>query len=624
MATATLKNADTARTNQDLVDANWRRHRRGWTGALVKTIGALLVTVLVISLTGCKSTKSTCAEIDLDCLVDALVIEQGGQPLELQPVASAALRAHYPVQSSASDVWAVGAAGTILRWTPAIGWSISPSPTTQQLNSVWGSARDDVWAVGKAGTIVHWNGTAWASSVSGTSTELLAVYGSSDTNAWAVGDGGTILQWNGLGWVNVPSGTTNRLSGVWTNGSNAWAVGLVGLALQWTGGVWTPQPIPIPSSELLSAVGGSSVSDLWIVGTHGSAAHSDGTTWTSANSPDGDWMLSVGGSGPADVWSATYASSSLLHWTGSRWNQVSTGTTGLKSVWAAATDDAWAVGYSAVHWNGYQWTSVDVPSTNSLFSVFGFAPAVGSTSGPTAWRTTGSPADPLTLDCPAARVPLDLGFRDPNGCTPSLCFSACSPSHRCSSRAVCTKAIKDGQTSGVWRSNLGFRTGPAESSISLDLRADVFSDPTCSPFPASAGPNMGTRGGTGTSVPVTINKPGPTGCPDEGGGGSGGGTGGAAGSGGRTDAGAKDASMPAADGAVDRGGATGDGGGRDAPVDVACCACIFDVTCTAFGAGGCWRCHNAVIVGGACQAPSDYLTTAGACVCDPGLYQVCE
>ena len=595
----------------------------------MKTIGALLP-VLAVALTGCKSGKSTCGELDPDCLVDALVIEQDGHPLALEVVASTALRAHYPVQSSASDVWAVGAAGTILRWTPAIGWSMSPSPTTQQLDAVWGSARDDVWAVGKAGTIVHWNGTAWASSASGTSAELRSVHGSSATNVWAVGDGGTILQWNGQAWTNVASGTTNTLYGVWANGSNAWAVGVVGLVLQWTGVAWTPQPTPVPSSELLSGVWGSSVSDVWIVGTHGSAARLGGTTWTSANSPDGEWMLSVGGSGPADVWSAISASTSLLHWTGSRWNQVSTGTSGLKAVWAAATNDAWAVGYSAVHWNGYEWTPVDVPTTTSLFSVFGFAPPVAPTSGPTAWRTTGGPADRLSVDCPAARVPLELGFDDQNGCTPSLCFSVCPRFLKCSSRAVCTKAIKDGQTSGTWRGNLGFRTEPAASAISVDLRVDVFSDPTCSAFPASAGPNMGTWGGIGTSVPVTIEKPAQTGCPDEGGGGSGGGTGGrggtggGGGSGGATDASATDASMPAADGAVDRGDATADGGGHDAPRDDACCACIFDVNCTAFGAGGCWQCHNAVIAGGVCQAPSDHLTNAGACDCDPGLYQVCE
>jgi hypothetical protein len=56
----------------------------------------------------------------------------------------------------------------------------------------------------------------------------------------------------------------------------------------------------------------------------------------------------------------------------------------------------------------------------------------------------------------------------------------------------------------------------------------------------------------------------------------------------------------------------------------ACCACAFDVYCTAFGPGGCWRCSNSTMTGGVCQAPFGSLTSVGACVCDAGLYQVCQ
>ena len=58
--------------------------------------------------------------------------------------------------------------------------------------------------------------------------------------------------------------------------------------------------------------------------------------------------------------------------------------------------------------------------------------------------------------------------------------------------------------------------------------------------------------------------------------------------------------------------------------DDTCCACFFDVYCTDFGPGGCWICHNSIYSGGECQAPYDYLTSSGACICDPDLYQVCR
>jgi hypothetical protein len=58
--------------------------------------------------------------------------------------------------------------------------------------------------------------------------------------------------------------------------------------------------------------------------------------------------------------------------------------------------------------------------------------------------------------------------------------------------------------------------------------------------------------------------------------------------------------------------------------DDTCCACTFDVYCTVFGAGGCWICHNSIYSGGECQAPYGYLTSPGACTCDPEFYAVCQ
>jgi hypothetical protein len=57
----------------------------------------------------------------------------------------------------------------------------------------------------------------------------------------------------------------------------------------------------------------------------------------------------------------------------------------------------------------------------------------------------------------------------------------------------------------------------------------------------------------------------------------------------------------------------------------ACYYCVFDVYCTAFGYGGCWRCRTSTVVNNLCQAPSNSLVTYGSsCQADPGLYQICE
>ena len=53
-------------------------------------------------------------------------------------------------------MWAVGGAGTILRWNGS-GWSSVSSGTASSLSSVWGSGPSDVWAVGDAGAITHYS-----------------------------------------------------------------------------------------------------------------------------------------------------------------------------------------------------------------------------------------------------------------------------------------------------------------------------------------------------------------------------------------------------------------------------------------------------------------------------------
>ena len=57
---------------------------------------------------------------------------------------------------------------------------------------MWGSDATNVWAVGDGGTILKWNGGAWSPQISGTAQFLYGVWGGDATNVWAVGNGGTI------------------------------------------------------------------------------------------------------------------------------------------------------------------------------------------------------------------------------------------------------------------------------------------------------------------------------------------------------------------------------------------------------------------------------------------------
>lgn len=61
------------------------------------------------------------------------------------------------------------------------------------------------------------------------------------------------------------------------------------------------------------------------------------------------------------------------------------------------------------------------------------------------------------------------------------------------------------------------------------------------------------------------------------------------------------------------------------PPASACYYCTFDVSCRAFGAGGCWRCSTSTVVANTCQAPNGSLVFYGStCVASPELYQICQ
>jgi hypothetical protein len=68
------------------------------------------------------------------------------------------------------------------------------SGTSNDLMDVWGSSASEVLAVGASGTILHFDGTEWASTESGTTMALNAVWGSSPDDVSAVGQSGFLAR----------------------------------------------------------------------------------------------------------------------------------------------------------------------------------------------------------------------------------------------------------------------------------------------------------------------------------------------------------------------------------------------------------------------------------------------
>lgn len=101
-----------------------------------------------------------------------------------------------------SDGWAVGDAGTLLRFQSGL-WVRLAGPTGANLNSVFLLDSSHGWAVGDAGTILHYDGTVWTSVADFSSANLNSVFQVTPQEAWAVGDSATILHWTGISWYPV-------------------------------------------------------------------------------------------------------------------------------------------------------------------------------------------------------------------------------------------------------------------------------------------------------------------------------------------------------------------------------------------------------------------------------------
>ena len=133
---------------------------------------------------------------------------------------------------------AVGSGGLITRLTNAMssspGTSTQTSGTTADLYGVFMLDATNAWAVGSAGTILRYDGTRWAPQFAGTTNRLNDVSFKDANNGLIVGNAGIILSTTngGATWTIEPSGVPDDLRGVDYGAGGAWAVGANGTILQ--------------------------------------------------------------------------------------------------------------------------------------------------------------------------------------------------------------------------------------------------------------------------------------------------------------------------------------------------------------------------------------------------------
>ena len=244
--------------------------------------------------------------------------------------------------ASTADGWAVGDGGIILRWTGA-GWNFyQTSPVAAQLNEIHGSSSGQVWAVGNdpdgAGAIppvtIRWTGGPAWTDVSpvgvANNVDLEAVFTISPTLAFAVGGAvgaATLIKWDGAIWGSIAPGTTNKLfSTWWVSSTEGWAVGASGTVIHCTGAGPVCATETSGVSVQLNGVQALTSTNVWAVGNGGTIIHRDGTGWSSVPSGLGGdlnslYMLSATEGWAVGVDDATF-SPILLFWDGLTWSRV--------------------------------------------------------------------------------------------------------------------------------------------------------------------------------------------------------------------------------------------------------------------------------------------------------------
>lgn len=352
----------------------------------------------------------------------ALVVYWNGVEWTVQ-TAAAPFDLYAVTMNSATDGWAMGHNGQIVRWD-GVAWQLAPSPTTHYIGnlalagntgfavgpnvlltwdgSAWQSVTPptlpsiyttyrgidavsptNIWAVGQTSSfftkIIHWNGQRWAEQFAPSRFQLNDISMLTETDGWAVGVGGLILNWDGLMWNFIES----PVQGAFLNGvdmlatDDVWIVGGSGRIFHWDGD--TVHIVPSGTTTQLNDVHMLSSNNGWIVGRNGLILQWDGDTWEEVASLAGDSLNGVHLIDSETGWAVgsrslpDFSVGLVLRWDGEEWAEwpLPDGIPPLTDVHFSTADNGWAVGQSGIllHWDGTTWSQTPQPTQFTTHAV---------------------------------------------------------------------------------------------------------------------------------------------------------------------------------------------------------------------------------------------------------------
>ncbi len=248
--------------------------------------------------------------------------------------------------------------------------------TDWSLNAIWARTADDVWAVGHAGTFLRWNGKKWIAFDAGTTFLQRSISGTAANEIWALGD--DAMRFDGTSWVVTVGGTGGGNAIFAAPGGDVWVVGEAGKILRRVPGSGTWAPVASNTTESLTCIHGSAADDIWVGGTKGTLLHWNGIAFGPVPSKTTRNLLSVWSHSKNEAWAAGERGpfdpdDNVIHWDGQAWaitpTNVAKGTT-LRGIAGSGPKDVYAAGlYNTgnaalqkweivLHWDGITWSTV--------------------------------------------------------------------------------------------------------------------------------------------------------------------------------------------------------------------------------------------------------------------------
>jgi len=286
--------------------------------------------------------------------------------------------------SSANDIWAVQADGTLLRWNGTMWQAINAPVLVRHLDV---RSATSVWLVGPnpgmtAATVAHFDGTMFTTySDSSTSSDVYtSVLAIADNDVWVAGPLGLVRHYDGHDWIDSVSRVTTDSTTSFVEMKRFGDV-VIGAAFNGFVHRYRGQYVgrnQLPTNVALVSLWSSGPNDTFVGDQRSSVYRYDGSDWT-RYTLDTTTITSFGalwGSGPNDVWvvgSGTGGSGKVYRWNGNAWNPATTIGTGVNVIWGTGPTDVWFFGTSVTHYNGSSY----VPVTTGVGNV-----SAASASGP--------------------------------------------------------------------------------------------------------------------------------------------------------------------------------------------------------------------------------------------------